>query len=167
MPSKKPSIPARLEALFILGVAGVYVWEGFNIPAYYSLPRVPGPTVFPIILGIVMAGAALWLVIFPSRPAKEKKILATADRWQGFLQARWRFYLMWGLLIAYVILLPPLGFLICSTVLLAALFFLLGERRWYIGILIACVFTIAIYLLFAEALKINLPLGILEDVLKP
>lgn len=166
MKGKRLLTQTRLEALVILGAVAVYIWEGLNIPQYYSLPGVPGPTVFPIILGTAMAGAAIWQMIVPGRQAEEKRRLSAAGR-RGGLQARWRFYLMWGLLIAYVFLLPLLGFLICSAVLLTAFFFLLGERRWYLGISIACAFSLGIYFLFTKALQINLPMGILEVVLRP
>ena len=145
----------RFEALIILCIVVLYVWKGLSIPAYYSLPGVPGPAIFPIILGVVMSAAALWLLIFPGRQTSKEKALSTVPRLLGVIQENWRFYLMWGMLIAYVFLLPFLGFLICSIVLLAAFFFLLGEKRWHIGILIAGVFSIGIYFLFAKALQIN------------
>ncbi len=156
----------RFEAVIMLCIVGFYVWEGLKIPAYYSLPGVPGPSIFPIILGVVMTAAALWLLIFPGSPTRKEISASAVPRWQGVLQDNWRFYLMWGLLIAYVFLLPFLGFIICSIVLLAVFFFLLGEKRWYIGISIAGVFSIGIYLLFARVLQINLPMGILEGILK-
>jgi len=166
MSAKRLLSPTRVEALVILGVVAGYIWEGLNIPAYYSFAGVPGPTVFPIILGIAMAAAALWLMIFPGEQTREEK-----GSVEGSLQRRirknWRFYLMWALLIAYLLLLPQLGFIICSAVLLAAFFFLLGERRWYLGLSIAVVFSFGIYFLFAKALQINLPMGILETLLKP
>ena len=157
----------RFEALIILCMVGFYIWEGLKIPAYYSLPGVPGPSIFPIILGVVMSAAAMWLLIFPGRSTGKEKALSAVPRLQDLLRDNWRFYLMWGLLIAYVFLLPILGFLISSIVLLAAFFFMLGEKRWHIGILIACVFSIGIYLLFARALQIKLPMVVLESVLKP
>ena len=166
MKSKRLLTRTRLEALVILGAVAGYIWEGLNIPSYYSLPGVPGPTVFPVILGIAMAAAALWIMIFPGRSAEEISESSDAGRWSGFRE-KWRFYLMWALLIAYVLLLPRLGFIICSTVLLAVFFFLLGERRWYLGVSIAVVFSLGIYFLFAKALQINLPVGILEIILKP
>lgn len=151
----------RVEALVILlGVVG-YIWRGLSLPPYYRVPGVPGPSVFPLILGAIMGGGAVWLLIFPHEEAKPKTI--KESRW---LLERWRFFLMWGLLIAYVFLLPGLGFVISSTMLLAAFFFLLGERRWYLGILIALVFTIGIYIAFARGLQIRLPLGVLEGILK-
>ena len=166
MKGKKLLTPTRLEALVILSAVAAYIWEGLKIPSYYSLPGVPGPTVFPFILGAAMAAAALWLLILPGEPDNEKKGFLDAGERKGFRE-KWRFYLMWALLIAYVLLLPELGFIICSAVLLAAFFFLLGESHWYLGISIAVVFSLGIYFLFAKALQINLPMGILEVVLKP
>lgn len=166
MKGKRLFTQTRLEALVILSAVAGYIWEGLNIPPFYSLPGVPGPTVFPIIVGAAMAAAALWLMIFPGEQGKEKKTAADAGRRRG-LPEKWQFHLMWALLIAYVLLLPQLGFIICSAVLLAAFFFLLGERRWYRAILIAVVFSLSIHYLFAKALQINLPMGILEIILKP
>ena len=166
MKNKKLLSPTRLEALFILGAVAAYIWEGLKIPAYYSLPGVPGPTVFPFILGTAMAAAALWLMILPGQPAEEKKESSETGG-RPRLRENWRFYLMWALLIAYLLLLPRLGFIICSAVLLAAFFFLLGERRRYLGVSIAVVFSLGIYFLFAKLLQINLPMGVLEIILKP
>lgn len=155
----------RIEALVVLiGVVG-YLWTGLGLPLYYHMPGVPGPTVFPSILGAIMAGGALWLLIFPGKEEKPQKSPLRSNPWHRLLKA-WRFFLMWGLLIAYVFLMPGLGFVISSAVLLAALFFLLGEKRWYLGIPIALVFTIGIYMGFAKGLHIRLPMGILQGIFK-
>jgi len=166
MPAKRLWSPTRFEALVILGAVAGYIWEGLNIPAYYSFAGVPGPTVFPIILGTTMAAAALWLMFFPGEQTREEKGSVDGGL-QRRIRERWRFYLMWALLIAYLLLLPLLGFIICSAVLLAAFFILLGEKHWYLGFSIAVVFSFGIYFLFAKALQINLPMGILELLLKP
>ncbi len=166
MKGKRLFTRTRLEALVILSAVAVYIWEGLRIPPFYSLPGVPGPTVFPVIIGSAMAAAAFWIMIFPGEQAEESKTSVDTGRRRTFLE-KWQFYLMWALLIAYVLLLPRLGFIICSAVLLAAFFFLLGEKRRYFGVSVAVVFSLGIYFLFAKALQINLPMGILEIVLKP
>jgi len=56
----------------------------------------------------------------------------------------------------YVILLPPLGFLIATTGLLVASFSLLGERRLWLSFVIAIGCTLGVYLLFAKGLGILL-----------
>lgn len=155
----------RIEALVVLiGVAG-YLWTGLRLPPHYHMPGVPGPTVFPLILGAIMAGGALWLLLFSGTEEGLKKSPSGTGLWHRLLGA-WRFFLMWGLLTAYVFLMPGLGFVISSAVLLAALFFLLGEKRWYLGIPIALVFTIGIYMAFAKGLHIRLPLGILKGMFR-
>jgi putative tricarboxylic transport membrane protein len=155
----------RTEALVVLlGVVG-YIWAGLSLPPYYQMSGVPGPSVFPLVLGAIMGGGALWLLIFSGKQEKSKRIPSVSSRWRSLLKA-WSFFLMWGLLIAYVFLLPVLGFVISSAMLLAAFFFLLGEKRWYLGILISLVFTIGIYIAFAKGLQIRLPLGVLEGIFK-
>ena len=155
----------RIEALVVLlGVVG-YIWVGLSLPPYYKMAGVPGPSVFPLILGVIMAGGALWLLIFPGKQKKNKRRPSEYSGWRRLLKA-WRFFFMWGLLITYVFLLPVLGFVISSAVLLATFFFLLGEKRWYLGISISLVFTIVIYIAFAKGLQIRLPLGILEGIFR-
>lgn len=156
---------SRTEALFvILGVVG-YIWVGLSLPPHYKMAGVPGPSVFPSILGAIMAGGALWLLIFPGKQEKYKSSPSGLSRWRRLLKA-WRFFFMWSLLITYVFLLPVLGFVISSAVLLASFFFLLGEKRWYLGISISLVFTIVIYIAFAKGLQIRLPLGVLEGIFR-
>jgi len=112
-----------------------------------------------------MAAGALWLLILPGRGRETEKTPPKESPWRRLI-GKWHFLLMWGLLIGYVFLLPIFGFLISSAVLLAAFFFLLGERHWYLGIFIALVFTIGIYLAFSKGVQIRLPSGILEGILR-
>jgi putative tricarboxylic transport membrane protein len=165
MKGKKIITRTHIEALVVLLGVGGYIWAGLSLPSYYQMTGVPGPSFFPLILGAIMAAGALWLLIFPGKQEKSKRSPSGSSRWSRLLKA-WRFFLMWGLLIAYVFLLPVLGFVISSAVLLAVFFFLLGEKRWYLGIPISLVFTIGIYIAFAKGLQIRLPLGILEGVFR-
>jgi putative tricarboxylic transport membrane protein len=57
---------------------------------------------------------------------------------------------------AYVIVLPILGFLIPTTALLLACFYLLGERKLWLNLAVAAGCTLATYLLFATFLGIQL-----------
>ena len=160
-----PLSRTRVEALVVLlGVAG-YIWVGLDVPMYYRMPGVPGPSVFPVVLGIIMAAAALWLLIFPGEEETPVEKPSEQGARRGF-EGRWQFYLMWALLIAYVFVLPGLGFVASSALLLTVFFFLLGERRWYLAVPIAVVFTLAIYIGFARGLQIRLPPGILAGVLR-
>lgn len=164
MPQKKRFTRTRIEALVILAGSAAYVWEGYRLPAFYRVPGVPGPTVFPTILGAIMAVSALWLLFSGGDDAAAEAPAARKDIRERFAD-RWHFYLMWGLLLGYVFLLPALGFVLASTILLAALFFLLGERRWIIGIPLAAGFSLLIYFLFTQGLQVRLPAGFLKGLL--
>jgi putative tricarboxylic transport membrane protein len=164
MKFKKIITRTRIEALVVLLGVVIYIWRGLDLPLHYRVKGVPGPSVFPVILGVTMGGAAVILLLFSREEAKPKTSPSGESRWRRFLKNP-RFFFMWGLLIAYVFLMPTLGFIISSFVLLTAFIFLLGERRWYVGILIALVFTIAIYVGFTRGLQVRLPSGILENIL--
>lgn len=155
---------SRIEALVIMAGAVAYIWGAFGVPTFYRMPGVPGPSVFPLILGIIMGLAGLCLLLSPG--AEDSAAQSTKEHGRIGRADRGHFYLMWALLLAYVFVLPDLGFLMSSCLLLAVFFFLLGERRWYLAIPIALVFTVAIYFVFAKGLQIRLPAGILEDFLR-
>ena len=56
----------------------------------------------------------------------------------------------------YVFAMPIVGFMIATTVLLMACFFLLGERKHWLNFLVATGCTVATYLLFVTLLGIQL-----------
>ncbi len=170
MKGKKIFTRTRVEALVVLAGVALYVWEGFRLPTFYRVPGVPGPTLFPTILGGIMAAAALWLLFSPKAAGDEEAAPDAGEVPEAGAAARGKtdrlhFYLIWGLLLGYVFWMPSLGFVTASFLLLSALFFLLGERRWYVGIPLAAVFSLLIYLAFQKGLQVRLPAGILEGLL--
>lgn len=160
---------ARLEALILLAFAGGYIWGGLSLPPHYSYQGVPGPSVFPTLLGITMGLLAAWLLVFPeeSSPEESSRVETTLTRaaLRERLWASWRFYLMWSLLISYAFLMPNVGFWLSSTLLLILFILLLGEKRWYVAIFVAVFFTTALYFLFVKVLQVSLPAGIVEHLL--
>ena len=159
----------RVEAVVVLLLVGGYLWLGLNLPPHYHYGTgVPGPEVFPIFLGIVMGAAALWQLIVSGKKRKnqkeapvEKAGLSLSQR----LLKSWQFYALWVLVLLYVFLLPSLGFVISSGLLLLAFFFLLGEKRWYLGLGLAAVVPLGIYYLFTSLLGVRLPAGLLYGIL--
>lgn len=170
--TKKTTTTTRIEGLVILLLAIGYLWEAHNVPSLFQMPGVPGPTVFPILLGIAFTGGGLWLVLFPEnlrlkkkRGPKEVEAKTTYpfDVTLGKRIAKgWHFGTMWVVLFGYLLAMPWLGFPLSTALLLAFFFFLLGEKRWYVAIGVALIVTLLIYLCFAKGLAIRLPLGMID-----
>ena len=172
----------QVEGLIILLVAMGYLWEAQNVPSFYQIPGVPGPTAFPVLLGLVFALSGIWLLISSwlsprgdveeARRSGEEKGKeqqagggAGAGLWQRVV-AEWHFYAMWALALSYLFFMPRLGFPVTTILLLAGFFFLLDERRWGVVIGLAVLTTAVLYVGFALGLNVRLPLGILTPLLK-
>ncbi len=136
-------IPAAL--LVVAGSVFIGVWR---LPDPVTADLV-GPKLYPGALAVLLAFLS-GLLLMGVAPSHERDSSIT-------LPGIWRRLLPLVLFSAlYVILLPSLGFLMTTTALLLACFYLLGERRLWLNLLIAAGFTLATYLLFALALGIQL-----------
>jgi hypothetical protein len=164
----------RVEGLVILLVALGYLWEAHNVPEFYQMPGVPGPTTFPYLLGVVFAACGAWLLISPKdlmeRVAKAKNAATpapddAAEPDQGLfarIAAEWHLIAMWAVIIAYLWFMPDVGFPLATFVLLVVFFYLLGETRWFFNLGLALASTVVIYVIFKVGLNVRLPLGVLE-----
>lgn len=175
---KKVATRTRVEGLVILLVALGYLWEANNVPDFYQLPGVPGPTTFPRLLGIVFALAGLWLLISPKELIAWKRA-AGAGKGQapettptprggllGRITANWHFYTLWAIVLGYLWVMPNLGFPLATFLLLAVFIFLLGETRWHVVLGLALAITTVIYVCFKLGLNVRLPLGVIEPWFK-
>ena len=159
----------RIEGLVILLVAAGYLWEGHNVPDLYKMSGVPGPTVFPLLLGTVFALAGVWLIVNPgtrkSQEATEDDEEPAGGLWER-LFAHWHTAVMWSVILLYLFVMPDLGFPVATALLLSIFFVLLGETRWYVVIALALGTTLVIHLGFALGLNVRLPLGVLAPLFK-
>ena len=105
-------------------------------------PKFIGAVLF--ILGACQIGVSLFHgVRKPEFRADRKKIVRLAG--------------LVGAMVLYLWLLPHLGFVIMTPILLIALMLLFGIRRRVLGIIVAIVFTIIVYLLFTQVFMVFLP----------
>lgn len=65
-----------------------------------------------------------------------------------------------GMLIAYIALLPILGFMIATILCMIAVMYLLGKVAWYKAILFAVICTSIVWYSFVQLLRIPLPSGL-------
>ncbi|MBU2053561.1 MAG: tripartite tricarboxylate transporter TctB family protein [Proteobacteria bacterium] len=136
-------LPAIL--LIVAGLVFISVWR---LPVTATADLV-GPKVYPGALAVLLAVFSGLLLIGAAPSHGEDADI----RLPGMVR---RFLPLVLFSAAYVIALPFVGFLIATTALLMACFFLLGERRLWLNFLVAAGCTLATYLLFATLLGIQL-----------
>ena len=116
----------------------------------------PGPGLMPLGGGILLGILSLAdLILRNARGLKGEEI--------GFKGARWsRLFLIIIILFAFTILLPILGYLITTFLVMLLLYKVIEPQKWWVALLGAFLSTILTYLLFGVALKTLFPEGILS-----
>lgn len=109
---------------------------------------VRGPKLYPLGLAILL-GVLSTILMISGKEGGTK--LNRKFFLQGFLP-------IIGLSILYVALLSRLGFMLCTTGLMLAFFWMRGERKWWLNIIIAIGFTVVIYMVFGKMLHVPLKL---------
>jgi len=136
--------------LVLLLFTGLYAQQSFLIRRGFASDRL-GPAFFPRLLALALGVLALLLIVRaltgrsdPSRPpALRTGVFA------GVLL----------LMVAYAFLMPRVGFLIATPVLLGAVIWILGLRSWTTLLGTALGITVVLYVVFGRALHVLLPMG--------
>lgn len=129
--------------------------ESMRFP--YMLESVPGPGFLPrwIALGLVVSGLVLTATALRPRAASLEPITwPDAGGWR-------RVGLMFGGLAVSLLLLEKLGFLVTTTLFMAAVIFGLGVRSWLMLATVPLLAATGLYLVFAVWLRVPLPKGVL------
>ena len=117
---------------------------------------VPGPGMFPIIIASLIIVSAVTLVIQTLRMPKENDSAVDLSS-KNVLNV----YVSMAGLIVYAVLLPMLGFLSTTTVMLVLFIKWFSKRPWWKSILISVLFTLVIFLLFGSVLNVPMRFGLL------
>ncbi len=138
----------RIFAGALLLLSGLIVWTavGFDVPFQYE-PL--GPKAFPILLSVLLALAALWLIIRPSENdwLPDRKILVK---------------LLSGLVVmgAYAALFETAGFIPATFLAGTAFSYFFGEKPLRAAAY-ALVLSVSSYFLLKDVLQLNVPVGAL------
>ena len=162
------NIGSTVFAGLLLAVGLVYESMALNMPrgnfAY------PGPGLFPLIIGAFMIAMALGCLlqeIVPRMRARkpEASSIPSADAADSEERNIAKTFQLTALLIAYTLVLKPLGFplAICAFLVLAIRVF--GYRKWLPTLAMAAIIAGISYVAFVLWLKVPMPLGLLEDLL--
>ena len=136
-----------VSGLFWLAVAIFAALQGLSLNLG-SLNR-PGPGFFPFWGGVVLGVLSVVLIVRSFRRAT-----AGPSR----RPESWKLLVVLGALLAYLLLLEPLGF-VAVTFLFLLLLFRLERRGWGFSAVSAAIGTLASYTLFQVWLKTQLPTG--------
>ena len=147
----------RWIALALLGICLAYGYAAWftmdgNMPPIMRRSAV-WPSSFPKVLSI--AGIVLSLIVLLGLEKSELKI-GDIDYRKLNEYKLGQALLLLGLMVAYAILLRPLGFLISTTGFLMLGSILLGERRWIVMIVVSIVATGVVWYLVQVVLGIFL-----------
>ena len=127
-----------------------------------NLPGTPGPSFFPWINTFVLLALSLGLLVqgLMGKTAGDGEQPVSS----GDTSERWRAIWALGTFVAYLVVLPGLGFLLATTPFFAVLMVLFGEKRWLWVALGSIGMTVSLYVLFRHGFSIFLPRGVLPDL---
>ena len=131
-----------------------------DVRTYPSIPgQKIGPDAFPGLLAVLLIGCAVLLLVKGWRERGQHPWFE-AGAWVRSPPHVRNFVFTVGALLFYVLLADKLGFLICGTLILFALFWTLAVRTALIPP-IAFGMTLVIHLIFYKGLRVPLPWGFL------
>lgn len=153
---------ARITAAVILLGAAVVLVDAIRISRAGGFgPQQPG--FFPLIVGtgLVLFGLAF---LVRTTAAPDPDLLEQAAEEHG--RTHWR--TLWSViavLVLYAIALQPLGYLLSTTAFFVVVARLAGSRRLVRNVVVAVLFSAAVYFGFTELLGVRLPAGVLQPLL--
>ena len=149
--------PDRADFLLVLGLllfAALYVERASHITVGFA-SDVLGPAFFPRLLAFLLALLAVGLLA-RSLTGRGPRVSRTPMRSRLF-------WTVVALLVGYALLMPLVGFLYLTPLLLGAVMRILGLERWGWLVGVALGLTVFLYVLFTKALSVPLPPGLLGE----
>lgn len=161
----------RVKDLHADVVAGAVVFAfavfvlvaSFQIPEAASRTELVGPKALPVAYSVGMAVAALALLV-RGLVVRARPEPAVDEDGEGELppkpgQAR-RFLILAAMLLVYILLFIPVGYLLSTFAFLAAVSTYIDRRKWIRNLVFAAVFAVAVYFAFTRGLQVELPPGL-------
>ena len=143
-------VVSGIFALF--GAALIAIALGFP-PSSHG---VPGPGVFPIIVGALTLICSATLALVTTFRMREEDVplkLLTRDALNV--------YITMGGLIVYLVLMPMLGFVVTTSVMLTLFIKWFSKKAWWVCALIGVLFSAGVFALFGFVLHVPMRFGLL------
>lgn len=153
---------ARIAAAVIVLGAAVVLVDAIRIAAAGGFgPQQPG--FFPIIVGIgLMVFGIAFLVRTTAAP--DPALLEQAA--EEHARTHWRtLWAVIAVLVVYAVVLQPLGYILATSIFFVVVARLAGSHHLLRDVVVAVLFSAAVYFGFTELLGVRLPAGLMEQVL--
>jgi putative tricarboxylic transport membrane protein len=151
---RRPDGAAFIIAVVLAALGSLLIWQGMAIPDKGGYAGI-GSGDLPIFLG-----AGLWLLAGAHVMSGLRHAAAEVPR-----QQLPPVLFIVGGLVLQLVLLHPLGFSIASGLLFACTAAAFGKRNFAMSLPVGVVFALAVYGIFDQLLKLNLPAGFLETLI--
>lgn len=159
MHTSHPRLPGELSFMaLIVAFSTFMLWASYNISKFESISSAGA---FPMLCAAVMLVTGLMSLV---KTARAKVVLEGGETLvQQFVRrlAPLQLVLFAVLILAYMLLLEPVGFLLSSYLFLACAMQLLGSKRTGLNLLVSAVVLAAIFVVFQTAFSVVLPPGTL------
>lgn len=152
----------RLVGVALLALGLVVLFGTFQIAQGAGYSAV-GPALIPLVVALILIGlAGLFILRTTARPDHDLLRLAAEEE----AATHWPTVgLVIAVLLAYAVLLSPLGYIVATSIFLPVGARILGSRALLRDLAIGIGLSVMIYFAFTEALGLRLPAGILEPIL--
>jgi putative tricarboxylic transport membrane protein len=137
-------LPDRLLAVVLVALAAGAIWHAWSLVVPFAADPV-GPSAFPIAIALLLGISAVLIGLRPTTvwPMAEKRLPGPV----AVLA-----------MLAYALLLQPLGFIIATALLCIAIAMAFGGG-WWRALLVGAVTAPALWLLLDQLLDLPLPSG--------
>lgn len=151
----------QIIGLFLAVFSVGYIWMAFHIPVF-PLPRPVDSDAFPKVLGYFLLGLSVWL-FFERPPVVDAANAEAKNEWHGprWQSPKWQVVITALTVLAYALLLQPLGFVVASILLGFGLTWYYGYRKHHINFMVSASIVLSLYLLLTQVMDVYLPTGIL------
>ncbi|MDQ0217666.1 tripartite tricarboxylate transporter TctB family protein [Peribacillus cavernae] len=151
-----------VSGIVVFLFALIYTIMAFRLPASSSQNAVIGPSVFPTAIGILLIVTSVMLIgkgIIEQRQQKGMQEPEKKSEEEGEKQDSKKVFVLSLLLLGYVLLFFPLGYLISTALFILSVTMFLDRGHWIRNVIYSLAFPVTIYLIFDRVLAVYLPLG--------
>lgn len=137
----------RALGLFFLVLSIAYGWSAYNFPVPFAGTESVGPSTFPIILAFIIGLSSIYIMLKPDQQQEGFEAKAIPE-----------LLLTLVILVAYIFLMEPLGFITATALMVGMLCWRMGApplKAAMTGITSSTV----VFLLFHFGLALPLPIG--------